>query len=365
MEIDKVVRPFLGASGPKWDIQRLPADTEDKEVLVIIVDPPVQGQPAFPCRSDGEGLKNGAIYFRADGSTRDAVADEVDMLTRRGRQQSTPIDLQVKIKGGAHRTSIDRTRTLDAYITATERSLLAALPEQASKSAKSLNEILQGGGISSFMSIPDSRTQKEYREEIIDWKRKYAAEWGRALDNINGWILDPFEVVIKNTTKANLKAVRVTISMDGTMMSIDHRDDPGETSGSDVDSVGLPKAPAKWGKRGWGIPSFAPSNMAAYLNAARFQPSISTAQVNGQLEIQVDAGDIRPLDTYTTEESLKVLLAPDDFQGDSLNCTWRATVENFDEVFEGELTIPVEPVKDMTQVARYLLGLDHPPKPAE
>ncbi|WP_051867283.1 hypothetical protein [Bifidobacterium crudilactis] len=362
MELDKVIRQFLGASGPKWDVQRLPADHEGKEVLIVLVDPPEQGQPAFPCRADGEGLKNGAIYFRADGSTRDALADEIDMLTRRGRLQTTPIKLHVSVRGSAYRSAIDRAKTLDAYIAATEKTLLEALPAKSSQSAYN---VFRGGGVlMPWLSEP--RTEEEYRKAIEAWKKECSRKWADALDNVNGWMCSPYVFAVENTTKANLKAVRLRICMDGSMTSVEHRVDPGETFGSDVNAIGLPQAPRIWGQRSWMQDSGVIGDVSSYLSSAiSVNPVISTKHVNGQFVIEVDAGDIRPLDTFASTDCQEVLLAPAQFEGEVIHCTWKATVQDVDEVFEGELTIPVEPVRDITQIARYLLDLDPIPDDCE
>lgn len=69
LEIDKIVSRYLGASGPRWDLVRVPVSDSENEVLVIVVDPPKDGQQPFPCRRDGDGLVDGRIHIRADGET--------------------------------------------------------------------------------------------------------------------------------------------------------------------------------------------------------------------------------------------------------------------------------------------------------
>ena len=71
LELSKVIEPFLGPAGPRWDIVRVPVASSTNEVLVVVVEPPRLGQSAFPCRANGEGLADGRIYIRADGETRE------------------------------------------------------------------------------------------------------------------------------------------------------------------------------------------------------------------------------------------------------------------------------------------------------
>ena len=68
LDIERGVRPYLSMNGPRWDLQRVHVD-EGREVLLVLVDPPKAGQPAFPCFKDGPGLNNGQIIVRGDGET--------------------------------------------------------------------------------------------------------------------------------------------------------------------------------------------------------------------------------------------------------------------------------------------------------
>ncbi|WP_260273325.1 hypothetical protein [Propionibacterium freudenreichii] len=84
MELSKVIQQYVGAAGLRWDIIWVPIEGSRNQVLMILVDPPKAGQGPFPCRASGESLTNGRIYVRADGATREATADEVDLLVQRG-----------------------------------------------------------------------------------------------------------------------------------------------------------------------------------------------------------------------------------------------------------------------------------------
>lgn len=71
LELSKVVQPFLGVPGPRWDVFRVPVEHSNKQVLVVVVEPPHDGQPVYLCRASGEGLTDGRVYIRADGETRE------------------------------------------------------------------------------------------------------------------------------------------------------------------------------------------------------------------------------------------------------------------------------------------------------
>jgi hypothetical protein len=139
LDIERGVRPFLSGNGPLWDLQRVPVG-EGREVLLILVDPPKSGQPAFPCFKDGPGLNNGQIIVRADGETRQATGEEVLQLQQRGRRARPDVDLAVAVEGTAVAYSCDESVLEDhieresARLTAALRPLGAAAPTASRRS---------------------------------------------------------------------------------------------------------------------------------------------------------------------------------------------------------------------------------------
>lgn len=130
LDIDKVVSAYIGPHSPHWDLIHVPVEKSGNTVLVILVDPPQDGQDAFMCRKDGENLSNGRIYIRADGETREARAAEVDQVIARGkRSAATEVGFEVDVLGYAYPVEIDAQRTIEAYVTKTVAGLLGALPQ--------------------------------------------------------------------------------------------------------------------------------------------------------------------------------------------------------------------------------------------
>jgi hypothetical protein len=130
LDIDKVVSAYIGPHGPHWDLIHVPVERSGNTVLVILVDPPQDGQDAFLCRKDGENLANGRIYIRADGETREARAPEVDLLLVRGKRTVTAeVGFEVDVLGYAYPVEIDGQRTVEAQITKTVQRLLQELPQ--------------------------------------------------------------------------------------------------------------------------------------------------------------------------------------------------------------------------------------------
>lgn len=117
LALSQVIQPFLGAAGPHWDVVRVPVEGSTNQVLVILVDPPQVGQPPFICRSNGEGLQSGRIYYRGDGETREANADELDLLMARGASRPpAPVELDVAVVGTVVPLIVDE-QTVDDLVT--------------------------------------------------------------------------------------------------------------------------------------------------------------------------------------------------------------------------------------------------------
>ena len=134
LDIDKVVSAYIGPHGPHWDLIHVPVANSGNTALVILVDPPQDGQDAFMCRKDGDNLSNGRIYVRADGETREARATEVDMLLDRGkRSAAAEVGFEVDVLGHAYPVEIDAQRTIEAHIANTVEGLLRALPQPKPK----------------------------------------------------------------------------------------------------------------------------------------------------------------------------------------------------------------------------------------
>lgn len=347
MELDKGITPFLGAAGPHWDIQRVPvANNPNKEVLVIVVNPPENGQHLFACRAEGEGLKNGGIYIRADGCTREATADEIDELLKRGQQQMAHVKLNVYARGQVNQVHIDRRRTIEEYLAKVEEDLITGMPKPADKLRP-----LQMNIIDNLTSHLENRTREEYRQEIAQWKERCIKDWNDACRYVYG-LLNPCNLIVKNTTKINLTQVRLRIHFEDKVELVDHQDV------EDVpEEVGLPKIPSKWGMGNkLNYPDF-----SSYSLAANRSVWIDSVDSNEGVDFNVEVGDLRPEETVDTSKlnaESQVLIVLSDFAHRELKCTWSATAGNINDRFVGQFTIPVAPVSDLTEVMRYLLRID-------
>jgi hypothetical protein len=86
----------------------------------------------------------------------------------------------------------------------------------------------------------------------------------------------------------------------------------------------------------------------------------------GSVTIDVQVGDLRPRETYTTDDDEMVLVV-DEAGLTELTGTWKITVRGHHAVYEGTLNVPVV-TRDITDVMQRLVaqdGDDDEPGPGE
>lgn len=373
MEIAKVVQQFVGAAGPRWDIVWVPVEGSTNQVLVILVDPPIFGQGPFPCRASGTSLTNGRIYIRADGETREANAEELDLLLKRG---STPpeaeLEFAVEVIGEVSTVSLDDDRTVEEYLRAKKEQLLAALPSNQPPAPTGLNSTELGltgfsashasalkgiAAMASAMSIPEERTEEEYRSAIERWEARFRVSWSAAKSRIVASRLTPIVVKISNLTTAFLHDVEVKLHLEGAILAFDYVDPEWADSFSDLE---LPSPPREWGprERSLGIPNYSHlANMIPVSPGTYLAPSVSFRN-GGSVDLDLSVGDLRPLGTYESEDEEFVLVVSD-ASLTSVHGIWQLTARDHHKVFTGATRISVADPRDITGIARQVLGLEN------
>jgi hypothetical protein len=367
MEIAKVVQQYVGAAGPRWDIVWVPIHNATNQVLVVLVDPPMPGQGPFPCRSSGDSLTNGRIYIRADGETREANADEVDLLIQRGSAASkVEVDFAVEVLGEISPISHDDERTIDEYLSRQTARLLGALPTPQPPTTvdddypgSSGRTALMGlNGISSIVSamlIPEERTEETYRASIDAWEDRFRAAWSSARARVAASLLTPIIVKVTNRTTVFFHDVEMKLHLEGEVFATAFVD---PEWADDFSNLELPRHPRIWGptQRTLGVPDY---SHLAYMHPSTpgqyFPPSVSFKN-GGSVDLDLDIGELRPLGSYESEDEEFVLFVAD-ASLTAIRGTWQLTARDHNEVFKGEISIPVASPVDVTSAARRVLLL--------
>ena len=355
MELSRNIEPYLSFAGPKWDIQRVPV-ADGREVLLIIVDPPRQGDPIRICYKSGDGVTDGAVYFRADGETRPIRAKELELLVERSRPGVPEASLIVRAVGVATPVFCDPAATLERLIdTVSARHALA----RSQALSPELAHVAESAGFrfaetfAAATLTPENRTPEAYERELEDWVTQTRITWPAALEGEISRVLDFTVFEIINASDLYLADVELNIYLEGAVQSSEWAD----VDDADIDDL-LPRPPRPWGpvpRPGIRIGRF---DVATSMGMPRV-PSSTRFTNSGSVDIDIDLGDLRPRQKWSTDEEELVLFlrVPGITE---INGTWTMTARDHHRVFSGTLTVPVaEPLDITDSVADALLaGLD-------
>ncbi|WP_187995480.1 hypothetical protein [Schaalia sp. JY-X159] len=396
LALSQVIQPFLGARGPHWDIVRVSVEESPNQVIVLLVDPPQTGQRPFICRANGEGLQSGRIYFRGDGETREATADELDLLIARGSARpADPVELEVSVVGTVVPLVVDEDRTVNEYIAKTKRLLLDALPAPAPAAPSEVQGLgvtgvvagpwglhLGGMGLSEAMfrsvseqtrglvgaalfdntEVPEKRSERDYKDEVEAWASDFRAAWPEALEALAARLLAANEVNIVNKTLTFMHDVRVTLHIEGAVEAIDRKGYGGRVH---LRQVSLPLPPRKWGptRRDVGLNVGYTANLASSITdqgvrgSRPYVPPAASWRTTRSVNVDVSVGDLRPQGDFETDDGDSVLITrgetPEVIRG-----TWDATARGYNEIFKGDVTVSIAPPTLLTDLVREALGLD-------
>jgi hypothetical protein len=361
-ELARAVERFTGPNGPGWDIARVKLDGDDREILLVIVDPPPVDKPPFVCHDNGDGMRDGAIYVRADGETREAKAPEVLRLAERATHRPTAVEVEVEV-ASIHAYEVDDDAVRAEYLETTKMRLRRAYMDAQAPAV--LSEAL--GGVSKILfeqlstlqaiggmtTSPESRTHDEYEREIEDWENRVRQAWTGALDRLLGILLAGTVVRIANLGEAFLTNVELRLHLEGAVEALPWVDDEVEPR-----KLKLPSPPRAWGptktQRSYDFlqPPLHPPYMPVRIPS---HPDIEYRN-GGSVDLTVSASEIRPRGVYTSDDDECVLVVRDraltQVEGD-----WSLTAQGYDRVFEGRLTQAVAAPLKFEPPLRKLLGL--------
>lgn len=370
MDIAKVVQQYVGAAGPRWDVTWVPIDDSTNQVLVVIVDPPRLGQGPFPCRSNGETLTDGRIYIRADGETREANSDEVDLLVKRGSALPKPVvDFAVELVGDVFPVNLDSDLVVEEYLGIQRRRLIAALPAEEPPSRSSVGGAsgalsfasnasglrAAASSIYEAMYTAEDRTEDEYRESIDRWEEWFRTAWDAAAPRIAASQLAPVVVRVTNRTTTFFHDVELKLHLEGDVMASDYVDAEWVDDFTDLE---LPHPPRPWGprERTPGFTNYAHLRHAVPYSPGTFVPPSVSYRNGGSVDLNLNVGELRPRGTYESEGDEIVLVVEKALT--SIHGTWQLTARDHNDVYTGQIDVPVGDARDGTAVARQILQVD-------
>jgi hypothetical protein len=368
MEISRLIQHYVGAGGPRWDVLWVPVKESSNQVLVILVDPPKIGHGPFPCRASGESLTDGRIYVRADGETREAKAEEVDLLVQRGSaRQPVAVDFGVDVLGEVAPFELVDETSIEEYLASVRDSLLSAIPRQraaeqpssgvAAETAERIALIQSNlADLVTGLTDPEERSESEYLDSVDTWEAQFSQAWAEAVPRLVGSCLSPAVVRITNRTTTFFHEVEVKLHLAGDILAVDYED---PKSSRTFRALHLPKPPRKWGPRTRSFGGYLGNfNMPTpYIpSLGPHIPSTIGYKNGGSVTLELNVGELRPRGTFESEQDEIVLFVMD--RGlTTIKGTWELTARDHNEVYGGEIALDVAAPHDLTLVARQVLGL--------
>lgn len=333
-ELADRLKPYLGPNGPHWDLARLPT-SDTHEVLFVLVEPPSDGQPLFPCHKDFQpadkadakfALANGDIYVRDKSRTRRARADELLTLVARAQ---TNVEAELSVNFEVHGQALLMTE---------EEALKSLWVETLTKEyrkSRTTEERGQGHKSSPWsISIPTSiltpGPRLEIEEQLREFRVRVDQGWAEGMDLLASATADPITFRLENLEASFLGKPEVVVLV--------HRAralDAWDAADIDADEI---------------LPQVEPHSSPYDFNSKQIMRGIRPIGQRIDLEWEnTRGGDVRivltpealrPGTPWRTDEDELVILSTDP-DADSLAVDWSLTVEGSGKRLEGKATLPV------------------------
>lgn len=383
--LEQKMHRFLGADGPSWDTQRFAAEGVN-EVLVIITDPPSQGDRAFPCRADGSGVNVGDIYIRSKSQTRKATAVDHDMLYRRGLPKaSSPSapSISIELTTAVSAYTFD-DQSIDGLVSRMQEQLLRDLPsevlarkEAADRRRTEMKNFLNTtgmnapGGSDIFGSdnsrtliglgatgpalraadairrvthSPETRTEDQYREQVNQYADDLRETLPSCIDHIVQQVAPRFEILLTNTSDEPLEDLTIELHLNGPIEALDHISS-GRARGRRV----VPVSPRRWGPKPIVMVTapevYFPANQPVQTSTPP-PPNTASAKTTGSVTLTLNVASLR------SREQIKVrgteCLVLRDAAREVWTGGWEARARNIRTVLAGTVELTAAQPVDLT-----------------
>ncbi|KAA1399666.1 hypothetical protein [Aeromicrobium ginsengisoli] len=402
--LEQRMHKFLGHEGPGWDTVRLPGQ-DGKELLILIVNPPKQGDRPYPCRADGVGVATGDIYVRAKSQTRKATAADHDMLYRRGLPVSSPTELpsiSVELTSPLSTYTHDEG-AVDSAVSGFESALLYDLPsevvarkEAAERHRVQVKNLRNSGGslaglelfkgqdtfglfgladtraqlaalrpiafpeiptvrsmsaiaakAQAFSHIEEDRSEDQFRSQVSDYIETLREALADCPDLVVRQVATKFEVLVSNTSDEPLEDLTVVLHIEGPIETLTHL-----SAGRARREEDMPLAPRTWGPRP--RPKFDVTSFSNYRGVQPFTPAAphvpgpnsATARTTGSVTLTLELASLRSREKVPIHGD-EILIVRDSYVR-TLHGTWEARARNLKGVLSGKITLAVSDPVDIT-----------------
>lgn len=380
VELDRWLTAYLGADGPRWHPQWVSVD--GRQVLVVAVDAPRDGDPIFAAQREGLKLMDGAVLVRRRGRTEPASSANLRQLQQRLLAGSSSVTVDVEVASGVPLEPVGHPREEVANWLARQRDELlapmrrATAPRPPSKGV----ELSRLAGKSSGLSISaieeleskqaagepltaaeqadlaatnatvakalsgpaalmaaglmqrEDRTPQQFEGEVDAYLEECSRVMPATLLFAAGQLLTPVVMTLVNSSDANLTDVAVHAHVEGDVLSTLPREYA-------LDNERLPAPPRRWGPYRTTLfgPGYDLGGLLRHAVPATPAPPRPRIDNGGSTDIEFPPVHLRPLQRVALDPI--VLWVPAALQEVRLN--WTATSTAVNGVARGSVHLPV------------------------
>ena len=316
-------------------------------MLVIMVEPPRQGDPIYTLKKTHGSTEAGTIFVRHPGTTDRAGPSDVEMLTARAVQAAPQLEIVVSSPSTLY--AVDGSpEAMAAWIDDERDHLLQPLRDEEKRRASEPPQApVLGLDPAKFVAahslmgmlgttVPEARSAQDFNaevEEYLDLARNLVVPV--AMVSFFDSEFGQFTVKVTNTTDRNFANVRLELTF-GPEVRLD----------TEELERAMPKRPRPWGPRQEGgvdldaLDAFStgPAGACSFSHLALERPPLQIDHTISGRTISYWVNHLRPRDDYESEP-LTVLLDPS--IGETVSAHWAATSTQIDGVAGGDLSVPV------------------------
>lgn len=376
-DLESQIQPFLGDDGPVWQALWV-THGEGKHVLVIVVDPPSQGDPIHALRKSFGKYQDGDVFVRRMGATHRANSSEIQRLAARTHAATEGGRLAVELVPieAPRVMPLDcSSRTVSRWLEGERERLLRPMEEHLAVEAEAQDEegslddmdpldgVRHPSGLSASASLPstfnhiaeqmravddlvghvrkpEERSPDTYREQVQAYldEAEALAEQIAADRHVEQEICR-LRLAVRNPTDYPFRDVEVELYVPGEGVQA--------TVGHSLER--LPSAPRPWGDRwvdpyghvlgGALMPDSYPDALVPHIHAQDLGPSVQIDN-GGSAILRFPSLDLPPRSARSLDEFH--LLVPAEFAGQQITARWEARSTSVPGVVEGTIAIQVE-----------------------
>ena len=367
-EIEAWLTPYIGRApnAPEWASDYVEVD--GKQILIVTVEPPQLGQPAWPCRktytpdrNKGEdpkwAVRDGAVYVRHQASTEESTSDDIEMLSRRAAGSGRRLGrISLTLAPGCKAAAVDARQETIAEWETREREALKLPPRHPKLATAFPTDKLAGSSLEASVNAlaqlaaqmkdfplagfkPDTRTVQDYQAEVDGYIAKaIEAMPGVLIRKTRQRRLGRIALSVRNSTDDPIHKLRVevVIAAKGVMALTD----------DDVPDARLPKRPIMLGEARTSILDVMRVNAPDYSSFLQ-TPAIRSIGAHVEIDNSNSTRLTFPAFDLYAETSADLegfyLLTNVAHAGTTLLADWSVRANNMSGVIRGAFEIEVDP----------------------